>query len=68
MAVAIFINGGRLMNVFQGTGNLGSDPEKKMVEVQGEQRPVVTFRVFFAGAFKLHGLGRIRISSYKRSR
>ena len=35
------------MNVFQGTGNLGSDPEKKMVTVQGEQRPVVEFRVFF---------------------
>lgn len=35
------------MNVFQGTGNLGTDPERKFVEVQGEQRPVVEFRVFF---------------------
>ena len=35
------------MNVFQGTGNLGSDPEKKMAKVRGEERPVVEFRVFF---------------------
>lgn len=50
------------MNVFQGTGNLGSDPEKKMVNVQGEERPVVELRVFFersvpdgAGGFKESG-------------
>ncbi len=35
------------MNVFQGTGNLGSAPDKKTVEVQGEERTVVAFRVYF---------------------
>ena len=35
------------MNIFQGTGNLGSDPEKKTVNVNGEDRTVVEFRVFF---------------------
>ena len=35
------------MNVFQGTGNLGSDPEAKTVQVDGEDRTVVDFRVFF---------------------
>lgn len=34
-------------NVFQGTGNLGSDPELKTVKVGDEDRQVVSFRVYF---------------------
>ena len=35
------------MNHFYGTGNLGSDPESKPVTVDGEERTVVEFRVYF---------------------
>ena len=32
---------------FSGTGNLGSKPALKRVEVDGEQRPVAEMRIFF---------------------
>ena len=36
-----------MSTVFSGTGNLGSKPVLKQVEVEGEQRSVAEMRVFF---------------------
>ncbi|MCC6206572.1 MAG: single-stranded DNA-binding protein [Gammaproteobacteria bacterium] len=36
-----------MSTLFSGTGNLGSAPVLKYVEIEGEQRPVADMRVFF---------------------
>lgn len=35
------------MNRFSGEGNLGQEPERKVVQVQGEDREVCNLRIYF---------------------
>jgi len=39
--------GADMSTSFSGTGNLGSTPALKQVEIDGEQRPVAEMRIFF---------------------